>query len=414
MLKRLRWKFIGTAMLASLIVFAVLLTGINAAFRVMSLRGIDGTLRMIAENEGRFPGDISFDKPPREGFRSWEMPMTEETPFETRFFVVWEADAAGSVRKEMRSIAAVSAEEAEAYYAEAEARGGETGFVAQYRYYRGEGDGGRFIAFLDCTQQLHSFRNVFMSSLLVAVLALLITFVLVIALSKLTLAPVARSMESQKRFITDASHELKTPLTVIASHADILCMEDEENEWAQGIRRETARLAGLVNDLVLLSRWDEDEPIREKYEFDLSGAVWDTLTPFLKLAEARGKSIRAEIADGLRFTGDEGAVQTAVSTLLENAVKYSLPGSEITVELTKLRRGMLLAVSNPCREDQVRDLGRLFDRFYRADASRARSSGGFGVGLSIAKAIIEAHGGRISAYYKEAGVICFRIHLPEG
>ncbi len=413
MLKRLRRKFIGTAMLAIFIVFALLVAGINLAFRSVTLRGSDGTLEMLARGRGRFPGNMQFDQPPPAGFRGLDAPMTPETPFETRFFVVWAPGEDGASRKEMSSIAAVSELEAEAYYAEAAGKARDRGFVSRYRYLRSADESGEFIVFLDCTRQLGSMRSVFLISLLVAVLALLVTFGLVLGLSKRSLAPVARSIESQKRFITDASHELKTPLTVIASHADILCMEDEGNEWAQGIRREAGRMASLVGDLVLLSRWDEAEPIRESYEFDLSGAVWDTLTPFRKLAEARGKRLSADIAEGLRFTGDEGAIQTALSTLLENAVKYSLPEGEIRVSLRRLRRSLILEVTNPCEGDAVKDLDRLFDRFCRADASRTRDSGGSGVGLSIAKAIVEGHGGRIGASWLSPGLICFRIRLPE-
>jgi len=413
MLKRLRWKFIGTAMLASVIVFTVLLVGINMAYRTLSIRNIDMTLQMIASNEGRFPPNMDANMPPRDDFRGLGMPITAETPFETRFFVVWAADEDGNVRKEMRSIASVSDEEAESYYAEAEGRKQDIGFISLFRYRRCESSDGSYIIFLDCTRQIHTFRNILYVSLMVALLALMVTFLLVIILSKKSLAPVARSIESQKRFITDASHELKTPLTVIASHADILCMENENNEWAQGIRRETGRMASLVNDLVLLSRWDEEAPIREKYEFDLSGAIWDTLAPFQKLAEAKSKMIRAEIEESLHFTGDEGAIQTAFSTLLENAVKYSLPDSVISVELNRVRRNLILEVSNACQPDEQRDLSRLFDRFYRADTSRARNSGGSGVGLSIAKAIVEAHGGKISAFYRGSDHICFRISLPD-
>ena len=414
MLKRLRLKFIGTAMLAIFIVFALLTAGINLAFRAVTVRSLDGTLAMLAENEGAMPRSAAPPEMPEgQPGGPWGPPVTPETPFETRFFTVRRDAGSGALRTELGFIAAVSAEEAEAYFRRADEERRDRGFIGQYRFLRVRGVDGDFIVFLDGTRQLYSLRSVLPVSLGAAFLALLLTFGLVVVFSRRSLAPVARSMESQKRFITDASHELKTPLTVISSHADILCMEDETNEWARGIRKEAARMASLVSDLVTLSRWDEDSPLREKYDFDLSSAVWDTLAPFRRLAEAKGKILKAEIEEGLRFTGDEGALQTAFSTLLENAVKYSLPESEITVRLTKTRRGARLETLNSCAPEALRDLNRLFDRFYRADPSRSRDLGGYGVGLSIAKAIVEAHGGKIAAESPAEGMIRFRITLPE-
>jgi len=411
MLKRLRRNFILTAMSAIFIVFLILVSGINLVYRHITVSNLDGTLALLAENGGRFPRGMGLNRPEREP-SPFTQPITPETPFETRFFVVWADSEGGEGRKEMGAIAAVSEEEAEQYYAAAAGEKSDRGFVGQYRYLRGSGGEGEYIIFLNAANQLRSMESILLISALVALGGLIVTFLLVLAFSRRTLAPIARNMESQKQFITDASHELKTPLAVISSHADILCMEDEGNEWAQGIRREVAQMTGLVGDLVLLSRWDEEAPIRDRYDFDLSGAVWDTLAPFRRMAEARGKSISAQVAEGITFNGDEGALQTALSTLLENAVKYSLPESEITLSLEKSRRSILLEVSNACRPDYRPELDRLFDRFYRADPSRARSSGGHGVGLSIAKAIVEAHKGRISAAMPENGRIVFRIQLP--
>lgn len=411
MLKRLRRNFILTAMSAIFIVFLILVSGINLVYRHITVSNLDGTLALLAENGGRFPRGMGLNRPEREP-SPFTQPITPETPFETRFFVVWADSEGGEGRKEMGAIAAVSEEEAEQYYAAAAGEKSDRGFVGQYRYLRGSGGEGEYIIFLNAANQLRSMESILLISALVALGGLIFTFLLVLAFSRRTLAPIARNMESQKQFITDASHELKTPLAVISSHADILCMEDEGNEWAQGIRREVAQMTGLVGDLVLLSRWDEEAPIRDRYDFDLSGAVWDTLAPFRRMAEARGKSISARVAEGITFNGDEGALQTALSTLLENAVKYSLPESEITLSLEKSRRSILLEVSNACRPDYRPELDRLFDRFYRADPSRARSSGGHGVGLSIAKAIVEAHKGRISAAMPENGRIVFRIQLP--
>ena len=405
MLKRLRWKFTGAAMLAVFIVLSVLVVCINLVYRRVTVEGEERILTVIAENNGEIP---PYAPRRQEGEEPWGFHMTPETRFETRFFVVWEdAD-----EKQMDFIAAVTGKDAEAYYRQAEESGADAGFIGQYRFRRFAGENGSFYVFHDCDRQLRSVQNLARVSAIATLASLLVIFALVWLLSGVAIRPTLQGIERQKRFITDASHELKTPLAVIRSYADVLCMEDGDSEWAQGIRRESARMTRLVSDLVLLSRWDEEAPITEKLPFDLSRALWDTLTPYQNLAETDGKRFEASIDEDLTLTGDEGAIQTAFTTLLENAVQYSLPESTIEFSAKRERRHIAARIVNRCELPDTLDPNRLFDRFYRADPSRARDSGGTGVGLSIAKAIIEAHGGKIRAARSDPQTICFSISLP--
>ena len=408
MLKRLRWKFIGTAMLAVFIVLTVLVSGINLVYRQITVRGINFMLEMISSNQGRVPAYS-----PENARRSpWGAEITPETPFDTRFFVVRANTAAGDDAIQTDYIAAVNGKDAEAIYRAAVASGRKSGFQDQYRFLRTEGEEGATYVFLDSSRQLQTLHNLLLISVLITLGALCLIFILVWLLSDRVVRPTVRSIESQKRFITDASHEIKTPLTVISSYADIMCMDDPENDWAQGIKKESQRLSQLVSDLVLLSRWDEETPFREKRRFDLSRSIWDTVTPYRNLAEAKGKTFSASIAEGLLLDGDEGAIQTALSTLLENAVQYALPDSEIVLTAEKVKRNITIDISNACVLPDNLELDRLFDRFYRADPSRSRDSGGTGVGLSIARAIIEAHGGKIGVTMGKNDIILFHIVLP--
>ena len=407
MLKRLRWKFIGTAMLAVCIVLTVLVSGINIVYRHVTIRGMDNLLSMIAENQGQVP-QYAPERTPS----PWNAPITPETPFETRFFVVWPDAASEASRTQMDFIASVTGEDAESFLALAMSSGDEKGFVEQYRFLREEEQGSTFYVFLDSTRQLRTFRDLLLVSALITLSAMCLTFLLVWIFSGRAIRPTVRNVESQKRFITDASHEIKTPLTVISSYADVMCMENAQNEWAQGIKKESLRLSRLVSDLVLLSRWDEEMPMREKRRFDLSRALWDTVTPYRNLAEARGKSFHSEIAEDLAMEGDESAIQTAVSTLLENAVQYSLPGSTIFFSARRSKRSIAIEVSNESLLPENLEPDRLFDRFYRADPSRSRDSGGTGVGLSLAKAIVEAHEGRIGVRCDGNDRITFHITFP--
>ena len=181
----------------------------------------------------------------------------------------------------------------------------------------------------------------------------------------------------------------------------------EENEWVDSIRKQTDRMGHLVEDLLALARTEEDIPLVRE-EFDLSDAVVDTAMPFAPLAKSRGKGVTLTVQPGIRYRGDENGIRRLVSILMENALKYSEDGGEITLTLRRENKKICLEQKNPCAALPEGDLSRLFDRFYRGDASRSGS--GYGIGLSIAKGIVEAHKGKISAS-AEGNTICFTVIL---
>ena len=221
--------------------------------------------------------------------------------------------------------------------------------------------------------------------------------------------PYMRNMEAQKQFITNASHELKTPLTAISTSADVLAMEYENDEWVQSIQAQAAKLAKLINNLITLSRLDEENPFPVRTAFSLSDALWETAEPFSHVAQAKGKTLRLDIENDLTCVGDHMAIQQMISVLLDNALKYAADGG--TIRLTARRTGKKaeIAVANPA--ESIPDVSRLFDRFYRADESHSNTVSGTGIGLSIARATAEAHGGTIRAEAK-GGEIIFTVRLP--
>mgnify|MGYP001126939226 CR=1 FL=1 len=202
--------------------------------------------------------------------------------------------------------------------------------------------------------------------------------------------------ERQKQFITDAGHELKTPITVIGTSLKVLEMEVGKQKWIDKAMAQTEKLTSLVNSLVTLSRMDEeDSPLRME-DFPVSDAVRETAETFVDFAASKGHELRLSITDGLTYRGDEYAVRQLVSILLDNAVKYALPDSPIEFSLEKAKRGVVLRSSNACEDVAPENAQKLFDRFYRADQSRSSGSG-FGIGLSIARSIAEGHHGSIRA-----------------
>lgn len=400
MLKRLRWKFIRIAMGSMLAVFCFLLIAINLINYWQFLSSADAMLRLIGQNGGRLPeyGQILTGELRPEP----QVLFDEETPFFTRFFVVV-GRGAEAADVQMEQIAAVTEADAKDYYAEA-VHGGKTfGFVDDYRYWAAwEGDTCRVI-FLDCSRELQSQLTFGIISVSVAAVAYLAIFLLVYLLSRRAIRPIARNFERQKQFITDAGHELKTPLTIISTSADVLDAELPGNEWVSNIRRQAARMTELIANLITLSRMNEEgAPIRQDL-FVLSEAVWDVAAQYQSMAEARGKELQLHIEDDVAFCGDAAAIQQMLSLLLDNAVQYADDGSTIVLRLRQ-ERDVVLEIENRCTLPEDLDPERLFDRFYRLDPARSRSSGGSGIGLSVARAIAQRHGGSLRAAAEPGGI----------
>lgn len=263
---------------------------------------------------------------------------------------------------------------------------------------------GTTVIFLNSERELQAVRSLLLLTIAIACGCLLGVFALVLLFSRRAIAPYLRNLSVQKQFITNAGHELKTPLTAISTSADVLAMEYPGDEWAENIQAQSARLARLIADLVTLSRLDEENPFPEKTEFSLSDAVWEIAEPFSSLAAAKGKRYSQEIEDGVLLTGDRQAVQQMVSILLDNAVKYSDEGGEISLRVSKAGKKAQIQVFNTCSGAESLDISRLFDRFYRADESHSNAVGGTGIGLSIARATAEAHGGSVRAEIADGGI----------
>ena len=221
--------------------------------------------------------------------------------------------------------------------------------------------------------------------------------------------PVAESYEKQKRFITDASHEIKTPLTIIDANTEVLEMTGGENQWTKSTRKQIARLTSLTEKLVFLSRMDEESTQLEMTDFAISDAVIDTAEPFVSYAASRGKTLELDIAPDLTYHGNEGCIRQCVSLLLDNAVKYSTENGKLRLTFHKQGRALALTVWNTTDPIPVGRHDELFERFYRPDSSRNTKTGGHGIGLSVVHAIATAHKGKISAKSEDGNSLTFSI-----
>ena len=403
MIYRLRRKFIWICTLSFLGVFLALFAGIYLTTYFQTTGSLDDLADIVSENQGRFP---DFQAPgPQEDPRPAE--RDPEAPFTTRFFTVF-FGGDGSVEADVGSIASVSREEAAALGQQALAENRERGWVGEYRYKVWQNGEETAVVCVNGGMMLDAGRAFLTAACLVFGAGSLAALTLVVLFSHRAVRPVAESHQRQRQFVTDASHELKTPLTLLQANLDILETETGENPWLSDMKAETATMSKLVRQLVDLARLDEEAPLRAEV-FDLAQAVWDTASTFLPLAEQGGKRLDMAGPASLLWKGDEGAIRQLASILLDNAVKYCDPQGSIRVELAGRRRPVL-TVDNSCRNVDSLPLSRLFDRFYRADAARTYGSG-FGVGLSIAKGIAQRHGGEIHAVKGGPGVIRFRVKL---
>ena len=408
MIGKLRKKMIRISGAALAAVFLM----IFAAIYIIGTQQLDTTMDMlcdrISEGGGMFhPFDKEHPRPPDmarfPGF------FTAETPFSTRFFVV-RFDENGNIADiNTESVSSVTREDACEYAAAVQEKADLRGWKGSYRYKIFEAPHGKSVVFVDGSMNRATTRTLLIASGCVLAGSWATILFLIILFSKYAVRPMVESYEKQKQFITDANHELKTPLTLILANLDILEAETGKNEWLDDIRCEGQRMSALAEQLTDLSRLDEGKPEMQFACFSLSEMIEDTVAEFMPLAKKRGLAINSSTQAGLQYSGDEGALRRAVAILLDNAVKYCDPGGCIFLSLAANRRPVI-TVENTFQEAGSIELNRLFDRFYRVDKSRT-ASGSFGIGLSLAQAIIEQHRGEISAYKAGDGKIGFKIVL---
>ena len=400
MLKKMRWHFILAAMLAVFIMLVAVLAGINVwNYHTTAERADQRIQEIYGFESGKVPGmensEENASQPVPPDIFNRPDDHDPEAPYTTRFFIV-RLDEEGNVTDVSTDfIASVTQTEAEEFARKVLNEKRQVGYYKNYRFQILAKKNDNIVIFLNTTMELRSVRNVLLISCLVGVVCFLVVFLLVILLSKRAMKPYIRNIERQKRFITDASHEIKTPLTSIATSVDVIEMEYGEDEWTRNIHKQTSKMSRMVADLVTLSRLDEENPFLERTEFSLSDAVWEVAEPFASLAKAQGKKYSQRIEENLTLCGNPDATRQMISVLLDNAMKYSDENGTIRLDVYKVHGKTKIEVFNTCVLEETQNLSRLFDRFYRPDNSRSRKTGGSGIGLSIAQAVAEAYGGKI-------------------
>ena len=397
----------------SVLLVVTLIFGVMLTLNISSMnRNMDILADKVSEGGGRFPDSFAEkpfpDKTPPRNERNFDF-ITPETPFSTRHFTVF-FDQNGEVLKTMmESIFSIPEGKAIDYAEQALERENERGWIYNYRYKVFSSERGQGVVLVDGSMS----RSALMQSTTISAAVLFacaaLVLVLIFFLSKKAVKPIAESYEKQKQFVTDANHELKTPLTLIMANVEIAELELGKNEWLDDIRSEGNRMAELVGQLVALSRMDEEGQTMNVTEVAFGELVADTVSEFEALARERGRAVTASIDRDVTYRGDEALLYRLVGILMDNAVKYCDGGGEISVTLRRGRKLVLTVENTYAAVDEI-EMPRLFDRFYRADKART-FTGGYGVGLSMAKAIAEKHKGEIAVYRKDSAHIGFKVTL---
>lgn len=453
----LRRKFILATMLAVSIVLAGIIGAINVANWLNVVDQADRRLDLIAAHGGRLPQPdqnsearagassdraSSGDTPPADPGR-----LSPETPFETRFFTVTLDTDGDVVDTDTAHIAAVDADQAASWAKALAEAGAQEGFQGSYRYRavqapantagadadadatangstataggaQADAAGGTasdtgttLYVFLDCSRDLETFRTFLIASTGISAIGWVLVLALTMGLARVAVRPIAESYEKQKRFITDASHEIKTPLSIIDASCEVVELTKGANEWTESIHAQVERLSALTERLVLLARMDEGGAELALAPIDLSATVAAAAEPYRAVALATGRALALDIEPHLAAHADAAAIGQATELLLDNAMRYASPGSTIELSLAAAGRHRRICVRNRCDELPAGDLDRLFERFYRADEARSSATGGSGIGLAAVRAIAEAHRGRARIETPDAHTFACIIEL---
>ena len=452
MVRKLRRKFVITAMSALLVILVVLISVINISNFIEVTNSADELLTILANNDGNFPDmnpaiaqDKNDTKSPDNGAGDPENtedaaapetgsasaippePKDEElkrdiyyytksieAPFSTRYFWV-KFDASGEITKiDTSHIAMISEDIAGEMGQSIYESSGTKGYKSSYRYYVTQSENGdTMILFKDCSSDLYNAVKLLRNTFLLMFVCLLAMFILVWTMSGHAVSPVVESLEKQKQFITDAGHELKTPLAVISANVDVIELDNGKSEWTKSIKNQVNRMSELVKNMLTLTRMEEESVKTVFSDINLSNILLDTADSFGAVAESSGKKYTVDIEKGIHIKGDRNSIVQLASLLIDNAMKYSSEKGNIDVKLHQGKH-VEFEVRNTCDNIPEGNLDKLFDRFYRADTSRSRKSGGYGIGLSVARAIANSHGGSIEALRDGDLVIRFVVKLPKG
>lgn len=405
MIKILQRKFIFAAMIAVSILLLALLGTINISNIIMTSNQTNDTLNDLLQGEIQ-----QFNQPPANP--NSQNPGNDPKRFPNRnqsavFFVVRVNNSNEIVQIDTSRIVTLTEDEAESIALQVIEKQNDNGKISGFKYSSTSDGIGKVFVFLDVSYQTYSVLTVLFLSVFIGLICWALMLVLIIFLSKKAIRPIAANIERQKQFVTDAGHEIKTPLAIILANTDALELHNGENKWSKNIRAQTIRLSGLMQNLLTLAKIDESKIDATKETFSFNEIIEQTSYMFQEMLSPKNLVLQKYYSGETKITANKELISRLVSILLDNAVKYARRDSTIRIELFHDERTITLVVINQC--DNLPDClpEKLFDRFYRGDSARTQKSGGYGIGLSAALSIVELHKGNIKARYDNDNTIIF-------
>lgn len=445
-IKQLRFKFVYSIIIIEMIVFAIILLSLNFAITRRDRIEAADFLYILASNDGHWPEPKHFPKvlPPNEGNRKFipspeifdEIDVTSSASREhpelliQGFSKTFQKDthAQLSLRNYFSVLVANDGtiikviQDFPLNYTNTEIQNLTTSIISREEqlglmngvmfYIKELANTNRLICIVNRSSELKTLNKLYFYSTLLYLISIVLSMLMSIPISKYMVRPAKEAFEKQKQFIADASHELKTPIAVIGANIDVLEGEIKNNKWLQYIKTENIRMGELVKDLLFLAKNDAGRNIVTFSEFDFSNAVENSILPFEVVAFESEKQLTLEVQKDLTCVGDEKSLKQLFIILVDNAIKNSERGAKITVKAYAEGQKIIYKVHNTGSGIQKDELEKIFLRFYRSDSSRVRKTGGYGLGLAIARAIATDHGGTLVADSEVGQWAEFTLTIP--
>ena len=401
MTKTLKRRFIIFTMSAVTCLLLFIVLAINGVNWMMLERQSDMMLETLVDADGSFQ-QMDFNRPP-----PFSRPLDMDRMRASRFFIVRSDQSGNIVNVNIDQISAIDQETAKSYALEVLKTDDTSGRVHGYKYAVKELGPNKLTFFMDTSEQSENFRMVLFASSAIAVLCWVILLIIVILLSGKVIRPVLVGMEKQKQFITNAGHEMKTPLAIIQSNNDTMVLIHGENKYNVHIRNQTKRLNVLMSNLLTLAKLDEEIPLPTE-TVNISDVAGELLPAYTEDAQARNLRFTVQIEPDIVIQTNKDSFRQMITVLLDNAIKYTPDSGSVRLSLARDGRHIQIIEENTCDPSLEPDPERLFERFYRGDAARTqKESSGYGIGLSAARAICENFGGKLTAEYSSADSIRF-------